>query len=67
MKKLMILPLLAILSGCMQNGQGRVDDKSSRVCIDGVSYIYMPNSYGGSISPHLKPDGKPYTCNGDKQ
>lgn len=61
MKKIAIVAAL-VLTGCTQNGQGRVDGHSSRVCIDGVSYIYMPNSYGGSITPHLKVDGRPYTC-----
>lgn len=65
MKKIIILAALA-LAACSspQDRQERVDNKSSRVCIDGVSYIFMPNAYGGSISPHLKPDGRPYTCQG---
>lgn len=64
MKKIIILAALS-LAACHsspQDRQNRVDDMSSRVCIDGVSYIYMPNSYGGSIAPHLKVDGRPHTC-----
>lgn len=65
MKKFIALVALA-LAACNspQDRQNRVDNRSSRVCVDGVSYIFMPNSYGGSISPHLKPDGKPHTCQG---
>jgi hypothetical protein len=62
MNKIIILAAL-VLTGCNtpENRQSDADD-SKRVCIDGVSYIYMRNAYGSSVSPHLKPDGKPYTC-----
>ena len=62
MKKTIILVAM-VLSGCnTPEGRQREADRSDRVCIDGVSYIYMRNAYGSSISPHLKVDGKPYTC-----
>lgn len=62
MKKIIILAALALAACAAPPGQDRVDSRSQRVCIDGVSYIYMPNAYGGSIAPHLKPDGLPHTC-----
>jgi hypothetical protein len=57
-----IIPLL--LTGCgkaQDSLQARVND-AILVCRDHVEYIYMTNSYGGSITPHLKTDGKPYNC-----
>lgn len=62
MKKIIILAAL-VLAGCnTPAGRQAEADNSDRVCIDGVSYIYMRNAYGSSVSPHLKADGKPYTC-----
>jgi hypothetical protein len=31
-------------------------------CIDGVEYLKLNKNRGGSLTPHLKPDGSPYTC-----
>jgi hypothetical protein len=62
MNKIIILAALA-LAGCNSPAGRQSDaDNSGRVCVDGVSYIYMNNAYGASISPHLKVDGTPYTC-----
>lgn len=62
MKKIIILAALALAACNSPQGRQAEADRSARVCIDGVSYIYMRNAYGSSVSPHLKPDGKPYTC-----
>lgn len=37
-------------------------DDLYRVCVDGVEYLSQNNFGGHTIVPHLKPDGKPYTC-----
>lgn len=62
MRKLILIPAL-LVAGCNtpEARQQRVTD-AELMCRDGVEYIYMTNSYGGSMTAHLKPDGKPYTC-----
>jgi len=32
-------------------------------CINGVEYLVRYRGYNGVMSPHLKPDGLPHTCN----
>ena len=62
MKKLIIFLSVLVLAGCKGTPQDVVDNRVKKICIDGVSYLYMPSGYGPSISPHLKADGTPYTC-----
>ena len=70
MRKVGFLAALLALSACSQkviteeqlqaNAQGTLD-AFKIVCRDGVEYLVSPwHSY--AVSPHLKPDGKPYTC-----
>lgn len=62
MKKIIIVAALALAACNTPQARQEEADQSDRVCIDGVSYIYMRDGKGSSISPHLKPDGKPHTC-----
>ena len=63
------------LAGCMSKEEMRRRDEgfaeqalsqSTRHCIDGVSYIASRVRGGYSLTPHLRPDGRPHTC-GDAQ
>lgn len=59
-----IILVAIMLSGC--GAQDYAND-SDRVCIDGVQYIVMnPDTSMQALSPHLKPDGKPYLCEAPK-
>ena len=73
MRKVGFLAALLALSACSQvessleeNAQVNLDELKV-ACRDGVEYLVSP--FGGSyaaVSPHLKPDGKPYTCEAKK-
>jgi hypothetical protein len=58
-----ILALTLLLSACGQEAQQSYAERTGRVCVDGVEYISF-RTYGVyyGITPHLKPDGRPYTC-----
>lgn len=72
-RKTLFITLL-VLSGCGDPGaQERPQDRADEyitymypVCRDGVEYLVQPYGYSTAVTPHLKPDGKPYAC-GDKK
>lgn len=72
-RKTLFIALL-ILSGCDDPGaQERHQDRADEyitymypVCRDGVEYLVQAHGYSTAVTPHLKPDGKPYAC-GDKK
>lgn len=73
MKRLVILAACLALAGCFEETpeDRAIDARRAQqnldslipACRDGVQYLVT--AYGGnglSATPHLKPDGKPYTC-----
>ena len=56
--------LPALAGACVPVPHTRVEGMHRFVCIDGVEYLDDSTSpHGDNPTPHLKPDGKPYTCN----
>jgi hypothetical protein len=56
--------LSALVAGCTPIPHTRVAGDHRFVCIDGVEYIDDASAVPAhNPTPHLKPDGKPYTCN----
>jgi hypothetical protein len=54
-----------IVSGCVPDPRIHHADGHDLVCVDGVEYI-APDAgprANEPTTPHLKPDGTPYTCN----
>lgn len=73
MKRIALITGLAVmLASCGQTAfssdSAKKDYRDERLnnatlhCRDHVEYMFMPNSYGGTFTPHLQVDGKPYTC-----
>lgn len=62
MKKLIPIPIsiLLVLSAC-QTPQERAH-LYTKVCIDSVQYLLMPNAYGDTLVPHMKIDGIIHSC-----
>ena len=55
--------LSALVGGCVPIPHTRVEGDHRFTCIDGVEYLDDAASpRGNNPTPHLKPDGKPYTC-----
>jgi hypothetical protein len=57
--------LLAVVAGCTPIPHTRTAGDRRFVCIDGVEYL-SPEAgprAGEPTTPHLKPDGMPYSCN----
>ena len=73
MRKIGFLAALLALSACSQvessleeNAQVNLDELKV-ACRDGVEYLVSPWGASSQVAtPHLKPDGKPYTCEAKK-
>jgi hypothetical protein len=64
--KIISIAFLSALAGagCTPIPHTRVAGDHRFICIDGVEYLDdSSSSHGDNPTPHLKPDGKPYTWN----
>jgi hypothetical protein len=53
----------AVVAGCAPIPHTRTAGDHRFVCIDGVEYLESGSHAGEPTTPHLKPDGTPYSCN----
>lgn len=62
MNKLLLIFVLAFISGCAPDTVKEQNNSYSIYCVKGITYINFKSGYGGSALVMIDKDSKPLTC-----